>query len=140
VITRRVGVLTLALVACALLLVVAGIGVWRVVRPPTDLFVVAGAVDVRVEAHGLGEEQITYRLPGQSYNWYFSLVRKLAADGWMAPMDRRGGLRNGNEVYWRISSLWLVYLKEEAMLQGEPNAADITLRREIIIPWRQYLP
>jgi hypothetical protein len=139
-VTRRARALSLALAVCATLLLVGAAGVWRVVHPPLDLFVVAGAVDIQVEAHGLGEEQITYRSPGQSYGWYFTLVRNLAADGWVLPIERRHGLRNNSEVYWRISSLWLVYLKEEAELQGEPDVAHITLRREIIIPWRKYLP
>lgn len=127
--------------AVALALLIAGCaGAWRLARPPLDLLIASGAAEVQVQPYGFGEQRITYRAPGAPYAWYFRVARNLAADGWSAPIDNRIGIRNTPEIHWRISQLWFVYLKEEVALQGDANLARITLYREIIIPWRRYLP
>jgi hypothetical protein len=70
----------------------------------------------------------------------FTKVRNLAADGWSAPVDDRVRLRVTPDIHWRIWPFWFVYIKEQVALQGDPDFARITVRREVIIPWRQYLP
>lgn len=132
---------TRLLVALALALVVASCaGVWLAIRAPQRLFLVPGAADIQVSSLGLATQLITYHAPGPPYTWYYTVVRNLSAEGWSAPVVTRAGIRNTPEIHWRISSWWLIYIKEEVGLQGEPDFARITVRREIIIPWRQYLP
>jgi hypothetical protein len=115
-------------------------GAWWLARPSFPAVLVPGAEDLQVEVLGFGEQQVSYRAPGQPYGWYFTIVRNLAADGWSAPVDNRLGMRHAPETHWRILQLWFIYLKEEVALQGEPHVAHIRVRRELIIPWRRYLP
>jgi hypothetical protein len=133
----RIALLALAL--SLVLLLGCGVGMWSSLRPPLRDLILPNAVGVQIVSYGFGEQQITYRSPGRPYGWYFMVVRNLAADGWIMPIERRDGLRTHPEVYWRIRQLWLVYLKEEVALQGDPNVAQITIRRDIIIPWRRWL-
>jgi hypothetical protein len=127
--------------ALALALLSAGcFGVWWQARPPLNLLIVPGAEDIQLDAVSLGEQRITYQWPGAPYGWYFAIVRNLSAERWEMPVDNRAGIRNTPEVHWRISQLWFVYLKEEIWLQGDPNVARIRVRRELIIPWRRYIP
>jgi hypothetical protein len=113
---------------------------WQILHPPLHVFIVPGATEIQIRADGFGEQQLTYRSSGAPYAWYFTVARNLARDGWSAPIDNRLGIRATPETHWRISPVWFGYIKEEVMLQGDPNIARILLRRTIIIPWARYLP
>jgi hypothetical protein len=127
--------------AIGLALVVAGcIGAWELTRAQMSLLIVPGATDIQIQSSGFAEEQITYRTSGRPYGWYYTVVRNLAAEGWSAPIDDRVRLQTTPDIHWRIKPFWLVYIKEQVGLQGDPDFARITIRREVIIPWRQYLP
>jgi len=124
-----------------LALLVAGcLGAWELVHLQQDLFIVPGATDIQIQWSGFSEQQFTYRTSGPPYGWYFTVVRNLAADGWSAPVDDRVRLQTIPDVHWRIRPFLFVYIKEQVALQGDPDFAWITVNREIIIPWRQYLP
>lgn len=99
-----------------------------------------GATDIQILSFGFSEQQITYRIAGRPYGWYFAIVRNLAKEGWSAPVDDRVRLQTIPDIHWRISAFWLVYIKEQVALQGDPDFARITVRRELVIPWRTYLP
>lgn len=135
---RRAGLL--ALVVTLALVGAGGASVWQLLRSPVPGLIVPGAVAVHTQSHGLGGQQITYQSHGRPYGWYFVLVRNLAASGWTMPLERREGIHDDPEVYWRLSPLWFGYLKEEVAVEGDPDFARITIRREIILPWRRYLP
>jgi amylosucrase len=137
---RKPTIVLVALATGLALLVASCAGAWELARPRLGLFIVPGATDIQVRSFGLGEQQITYRASGSPYGWYFTVVRNLAADGWSAPVDDRVRLQTTPDIHWRISPFWLVYIKEQVALQGDPDVARITVRREVIIPWRQYLP
>jgi hypothetical protein len=130
----------LALATCLALLITCGTGAWGLARTGLGLLIVPGATDIQVRSFGLGQQQITYRTSGSPYGWYFTIVRNLAADGWSAPVDNRVRLQTAPDIHWRIRPFWFVYLKERVALQGDPDVARITVSREVIIPWRQYLP
>jgi hypothetical protein len=115
-------------------------GAWWLARPSLNDVIVVGAEDLQIETVSFGEQQVIYRAPGAPYGWYFAIAHKLAAEGWSLPADTNQGLRDHHETYWRISQIVFVYLKEEIVLQGEPYEAHIRVRRELIIPWRRYVP
>lgn len=130
------------IVLCAVLLVLllGSFGIVWATNVPDELFIVPEATDIETRSYGFGEREITYRTPAPPYGWYFSVAHNLAAAGWMLPVDHRRAVRTRAEVYWRIRAIGPLYLKQEIVLQGEPHAARITVRRELIIPWRQYVP
>ena len=117
-----------------------GIVVRALAASGLDRFIVPGAADVQIQALSLGAQQITYQTTDGQYGWYFAAVRKLSAEGWSAPVDSRVRLQAYPSVYWRIRPLWFVYVKERVALQGDPGRAQITVSRELIIPWRRYFP
>ena len=138
---RRTPIVVLvALVTGLALLIVGSITILLLARTGLDRLIVPGATDIEVRSSGLGEQQITYRAAGSPYRWYFTVARNLAADGWAVPVDSRVRLHTTPDIHWRIWPLWFVYIKERVALQGDPNVARITISREVIIPWRQYLP
>lgn len=125
--------------AIALVLVLAScVALYSITRSPLELVLVPDATDVRVHSQGFDTQSVTYRTAGKPYGWYFTVVRRLSADGWSAPVTSTRGIQNTPEIHWRISSLWLVYIEEQIGLQGDPNVARITLRRTFIFPWRRY--
>src|SRR5690349_3317016 len=87
------------------LLVAIGAGGWGLARIPPSGLLAPGATDIRVESRGLGEQQITYQVPGPHYAWYTTLARNLEADGWSVQVSSRAGLGNTPDIYWRISPL-----------------------------------
>lgn len=123
-----------------LVLLIGGAGVWKSTHTQLDMFIVPHATDIQIQSFGFGEQQIIYRTSSSPYEWYFTVVRNLAAAGWSAPIDDRVRLQTIPDIHWRIWPLWFVYIKERVALQGDPNVARITISREIIIPWRLYLP
>jgi hypothetical protein len=130
-----------ALIALAsgLVLVAAGYaGTQGAGRSLQSRLIAPGASDVQVRSAGLGEQRISYHAPGAAYGWFFTATRNLAADGWTPPVDTRSRIRTAPVVYWRITRLWFVYISERVALQGEPNDARISIRREIIIPQRLW--
>ena len=138
---RRKSIIVLVALAIGLtLLIVSSAGVWMLAYSRPDLLIVSNATDIQVQSFGFGEQQITYRTSGLPYGWYFTVVRNLAADGWSAPIDDRVRLQTTPDIHWRIRPFWFVYIKEQVALQGDPDIARITVSREVIIPWRQYLP
>jgi hypothetical protein len=138
---RRKSISVLVALATGLtLLVVSSAGIWKLAGARPDLFIVPNATDIQVRSFRFGEQQITYRASGSPYGWYFTIVRNLAADGWSAPIDDRVRLQTAPDIHWRIRPFWFVYIKERVALQGDPDIARITVSREVIIPWRQYLP
>ena len=137
---RKPLIVLVALVTCLALLITCGAGAWGLARTGLDRLIVPDATDIQVRSFGLGEQQITYQAAGSPYRWYFTVARNLAADGWSAPVDNRVRLQTTPDIHWRIWSFWFVYIKERVALQGDPHIARITVSREVIIPWRQYLP
>ena len=133
-------IVLVALATCLTLLAFSSAAVWRLAHARLDLFIVPNATDIQVQSFGLGEQQITYRTSDSSYGWYFTVVHNLAADGWSSPIDDRVRLQTTPDIHWRIRPFWFVYIKDRVALQGDPNLARITVTREVIIPWRQYLP
>lgn len=132
---------TSLLFALALVLVATSCaGLWLAARAPQRSLLAPGANDVQIRSLGLASQLITYHAPGPPYTWYYAVVRNLSAEGWSAPVVTRAGIRDTPEIHWRITSWWLIYVKEEVGLQGEADFARIAVHREIIIPWRQYLP
>lgn len=132
---QRIGCIAVVVLALAL-----GIGVWHAASLAPDGLIAANARDVTVQSSGWGEQTIRYTTPGAPYGWYYEVARNLAADGWQLPVDSRTSIRSRAEVYWRLSSFWIVHLSERVAVQGEPHAATITVRRELIVPWRQFVP
>lgn len=128
------------LVAGLALLLAGSFGAWKLRSAQHDLLIVPGALDIQIHSFGFGKQQITYRTPGSSYGWYFTIVRNLAASGWSAPVDDRVRLQSIPDVHWRIRPFLFVYIKEQVALQGDPDFARIMVTREVIIPWRRYLP
>jgi len=138
---RKKSIKVLVVLAAGLsLLIASSIGAWKLLFAQQDLFIVPNATSIQVRSFGFGEQQITYRTSGLPYGWYFTVVRNLAADGWSAPVDDRVRLQTIPDVHWRIRPFLFVYIKEQVALQGDPDFAQITVNREVIIPWRQYLP
>ena len=137
---RRKSIIVLVAVVTGLTLLVVGAGIWKLTHTNSDLFIVPNAIDIHVQSFGFGEQQIIYRTSDSPYRWYFTVVRNLAADGWSAPIDDRVRLQTTPDIHWRIRPFWFIYIKEQVALQGDPNVARITVSREVIIPWRRYLP
>ena len=137
---RKPIVVLVTLVTGLALLIVCSTTVMLLARTGLDRLIVPGATDIQIRLSGLGEQQITYRAAGPPYGWYFTVARDLAADGWAAPVDSRVRLQTTPDIHWRIWPLGFVYIKERVALQGDPDVARITVSREVIIPWRQYLP
>lgn len=135
---RRVTLIGLSI---GLALIIAGcIGAQRVGSAVQAILIVPGATEVELRSAGFGEQRITYRAPGPAYAWFFSTTRNLAKNGWTAPVDTRSQVRSTPVVYWRISKIWFIYISERIALQGEPNVAQISVRRQLIFPWRRLLP
>jgi hypothetical protein len=137
---RKPIIVLVALVTGLALLIVSSTGAVMFARTGLDRLIVPGATDIQVRSFGLGEQQITYRASGSPYRWYFTVVRNLAADGWSAPVDDRVRLQISPDIHWRIWPCGFVYVKERVALEGDPDVARIAVSREVIIPWRQYLP
>ena len=124
-----------------LALIIAGcVGAQRVGGVLQAILIVPGASQVELRSAGFGEQRISYRAPGPAYAWFFTTTRNLAKNGWTPPLDTRSQVRSTPVVYWRISKFWFIYISEQIALQGEPDLARISVRRQLIIPWRRLLP
>jgi hypothetical protein len=113
-----------------------GLGIWYVLHPPVDLWIVPGATQVEVRNIGLGEQTITYHSAERSYAWRLAVERNLLAHGWMVPAWYRPDMPGHG--YLRKSDFWFGTIWDQADLWGELGVSRITTRRWFQFPGWVY--
>ena len=119
-------------------------GSWLALRPPVAAFLAPGATEIQVTNVSIGEQHISYRLPGSPYAWYWATIHTIEAQLWTRQTPLRPDLAGTNYnpiMPLRFERVSFGFLVEEAVLnpdQGDPNLARILVYRRIAIPWRQF--
>ncbi len=126
-----------AIVGIILVLTVGGVGVRATSQTPDVAFTVRGATKVEVTALGAGERQISYHAPS---SWFADVVGQLERDGWesanptaYAPLSR---------TYLRARNLRVCEVLEWVFVSfdaGNPQNAQIRVRRAVVFPWWRRL-
>lgn len=115
---RRVA---LAVALLALLLLCAG-GAWAARASAVNPLVVPGASEVTVEARGLGDLRVSYRVEGQAYGWRDLVWQRLIAQGWRGRDYTFGTtLRFTVTSYRRTRDLGPLRIVESAVVGGDPD-------------------
>src|SRR5262245_15323824 len=87
---------------------------------------------------GAGAQLITYHASGPAYAWRAVVEHNLVQRGWVNPAWWHPGLPDLSYTYrseFELGAIW-----HQADLRGEPNVAQIYVRRWIEPPWWWYLP
>jgi len=125
-----------AAVGLALLVAALGAGAWLLVQPAASLFVVPGAVEVRVEDLRVGERRISYRMARPEDGWQTLLAYRLLHSGWeRKQLEPWGNTENFVPAYTRTATVWPLRLDEEVELTGSREYAVITVTRRMRFVW-----
>src|SRR5690242_16645409 len=111
------------------LVVVGYVGMWLAFRPPIQPLLPPDATGIHAVDSGLWEWTLTYRAPGLSYAWYFTVTHQLEASGWAPAEQHTGGPLPDHVTYIRMTSFGIVALCERVELDGDLHVAHARMRR-----------
>lgn len=126
------------LVALVLLGGVA-LGVRRALQPPIDLLIVPDAVGILLQSEREGTQILRYYAPGAAYAWRATVEHRLVTHQWSLPGYWYPSTRS-KPIYRAEIVFGLGTYVRQVELAGEPNVAQITIRRWVVLPlWMEHL-